>query len=124
MVTITESRTREMQRQLNMVLLLQAIVPFVAEVLPGSFISVNIMFSLPLRYECYLPTILYPWMPVLNPLMALGLIRPYRTAVLVILQWYKGGEGNNRALPMSAVGSALTWESHLRAPVSSLNSTR
>lgn len=95
LITTGEMQMREMQRQLSVVLLLQAVVPFVTEVLPGSFVSAVFLLSLPLRYECYLVTISYTWMPVINPLMALGLIQPYRTALCRLLVCRKGGEEGN-----------------------------
>ena len=104
MITALEAQTREMQRQLNMVLLLQAVVPFASEVLPAIFISVNLLFALPLRYECYMVTILYMWMPALNPLMALTLIRSYRAAIWRLLRLGKGGE-TQHTLPVSFVGA-------------------
>jgi Serpentine type 7TM GPCR chemoreceptor Str len=108
MINTIDSHTREMQRQLNVVLLMQAVVPFVTEVLPGMAIAANLLLALPLRYECYLVTIFYSWMPVLNPLMALSLIRPYRTAVWdmfhrLLPSWWNGcgGKGeSHRTLQM------------------------
>lgn len=58
-------------------LMLQAVMPFMLEVLPGAVNSVPMVLAT-CRFECYVACGLYSWMPVFNTLTPLLLIRTYR----------------------------------------------
>lgn len=77
-----DTRLKEMNKQINIALLLQALVPCVTEIVPGCFISLQLVVGTTCRAACYAMLCVSSWMPVLNPLMALLFIRPYRTVVL------------------------------------------
>lgn len=96
--TDVNRRVRDTQRQFNIVLLLQAAAPFVSEILPGSLVSSTFLLGLNLRYGSYILTILYQWMPVLNPAMTIMLLTPYRRVVV----------GAGRRV-VSAMPGAGTW---------------
>ena len=72
------ARAREVNRQIGVVLTLQALLPFLTEVLPGTLASSSLVFHYPFRYGCYAACALYSWIAVLNPLLTMLLIRPYR----------------------------------------------
>jgi len=57
------NRQRDMQRQLNRVLLLQAVVPFVTEVLPGSSLSISYSHCTYAMNACgcLCSTLSWPW---------------------------------------------------------------
>jgi len=74
------TRTHVMQRQFNIVLMLQALVPFITEVVPGTALAYTYAAGISMRYASYAIPISYMWMPVLNPLMVMSLLKPYRTA--------------------------------------------
>jgi len=78
---VASVRMLEMNRQITIVLLLQAITPFLTEVLPGALQSLSSVVNITCRAECYVASALYSWMPVLHPTMTLLFIRPYRAAL-------------------------------------------
>ena len=74
--------TKDLNTQITYVLFLQAVIPFVTEVLPGGMTSLPLVLGTTCRWECYIACWLYSWMAVLNPIQTLLLIKPYRSYVL------------------------------------------
>lgn len=80
-----QSQTREMNRQIQAVLVLQALVPLVTEILPGTLSYFELLLvrtsSNWTRVSSLLSTLPVSWMPVINPLTTILLIRAYRNVV-------------------------------------------
>uniref|UniRef100_A0A914CC78 Uncharacterized protein n=1 Tax=Acrobeloides nanus TaxID=290746 RepID=A0A914CC78_9BILA len=72
-------QNRRTQQQLNKVLRYQAMIPFLICVLPLGFVLILCALRVRTAGKGLLLPIILAWIPVLNPLAAIVLVREYRT---------------------------------------------
>lgn len=77
----SDKTRKEASRQINYVLITQAIVPFVFTILPIAWSMVPAWFNVTTSFPIELTFIFYNWTPAINGIVTMLIIRPYRRAL-------------------------------------------
>jgi len=72
---------KEASKQINYVLIIQAIIPFIFTILPIAWSMVPAWFDVSASFPIELTFIFYNWTPVINGIVTMLIIRPYRRAL-------------------------------------------
>uniref|UniRef100_A0A1I7RJQ0 G_PROTEIN_RECEP_F1_2 domain-containing protein n=1 Tax=Bursaphelenchus xylophilus TaxID=6326 RepID=A0A1I7RJQ0_BURXY len=83
-------RTRRLQTQLSQYLIVQSIIPLIVSVTPLMLIVVPAFLYSDTGKACLFYGVLFSWIPILNPLITMIVIVPYRQVILQKLGVHKG----------------------------------
>lgn len=83
---LNEKLRGRLDRQIGQALAIQALVPLITELLPSDLIELSGIFNWPYQANVYV-CLLYIWLPVVNPLATIFMVRPYRR---VVAAWIGG----------------------------------
>uniref|UniRef100_A0A914DJG7 G protein-coupled receptor n=1 Tax=Acrobeloides nanus TaxID=290746 RepID=A0A914DJG7_9BILA len=79
--SLVGERTREVQTQLTHTLLYQTISPIISIFIPFLILVIPTIAQLDVSILAIVSVTLMPWVPAINSLMTMWIIKPYRTAI-------------------------------------------
>ena len=90
---VSEQRSHQLNHEINRVLIVQALNPLLVILLPCTLIIIAFVWHFNMRLAGSLLTMCLSWLPVINPLTTMLIIRPYRRT---LVEWVKGASSTNR----------------------------
>lgn len=90
----TVDKKKSLSRQINLVLVVQAVTPLVLEFVPATFLTAGaavawLTDTIDMKSVSSMVTVLLSWAPVINALSVIVIIKPYRRAVFEGLRIWK-----------------------------------
>jgi len=78
---LSGERARSLNFQLSSALLLQAIMPLVVEFVPTMELAGSVIFKLQIGSSSAYETAFFVWIPVINPLITMWVVKAYRRQI-------------------------------------------
>lgn len=101
-----DSRSRLASTQINVVLIAQAVIPLVLEVLPNFLTTLSILTNLRTGSAVAMVSSLLNWAPVASALSVIVIVRPYRRAVWSLMGLEKARA--SRCMAMTETQAVIT----------------
>ncbi|CAD5233677.1 unnamed protein product [Bursaphelenchus xylophilus] len=75
-------KTRRLQAQLTQYLIVQSVIPLLVSVVPMMLLVVPQYFYIDTGRACLFYSVAFSWIPIINPLITMAVIIPYRRLIL------------------------------------------